>query len=130
MAAIAADSEIRMVLEHMLDALNAGDRERLRGFLAPDAIHIGTLADDWTTSEDLVATLGGSETISVKAVLDDITVYGTSDVAWAVGHAHFENGSRTSRPVRVTEVLARDGDRWTIVHSHASSGVTEEEFFG
>jgi ketosteroid isomerase-like protein len=129
MAAIAADSEIRMVLEHMLDALNAGDRDRLRSFLAPDAIHIGGLTDDWTTSEELVATLG-SEAISFKAVLDDITVYGTTDVAWAVGHAHFENGSRTSRPVRVTEVLARDGDRWTIVHSHASIGVTEEEFFG
>jgi ketosteroid isomerase-like protein len=133
MAATAADSEIRKVLEQVLDAMNAGDRDRLRSFLAqrPDALHIGTDPDEWMTSEEMVATLGNVETLSVKAVLDDITVDGeTNDVAWAVGHAHFESGSIRSQPVRITAVLVRDGNRWTVVHSHASIGVPNSELFG
>jgi ketosteroid isomerase-like protein len=131
MAATAADSEIRMALEQAFDAINAGDRGRLRSFLAPDAIHIGTDPDEWMTSEEMVATLGGVETLSVKAVLDDITAHGEmSDVAWAVGHAHFESGSRRSRPVRMTAVLVRDGNHWTIAHSHYSIGVPNAELLG
>jgi uncharacterized protein (TIGR02246 family) len=140
MAATAADSEIRKVLEQVLDAINAGDRDRLRSFLAPDAIHIGTDPDEWWTSEEMVAAVdefmvirhvGGVETLSVKAVLDDVTAHGeTSDVAWAVGHAHFESGSRRSRPVRMTAVLVRDGNRWTIAHSHYSIGVPNAELLG
>ena len=131
MAATAADSEIRKVIEQVLDAMNAGDRDRLRSFLTqrPGDLHIGTHSGEWMTSEELVATLGSSEPLSVKAVLDDITVHETGDFAWAVGHAHFENESGRSRPVRVTEVLARDGDRWTVAHSHASVGVPNSELF-
>ena len=131
MAATATDSEIRMALEQAFDAINAGDRDRLRSFLAPDAIHIGTDPDEWMTSEEMVATLGGVETLSVKAVLDDVTAHGeTSDVAWAVGHAHFESGSRRSRPVRMTAVLVRDGNRWRVAHSHYSIGVPNAELLG
>lgn len=133
MAAIATDSEIRTVLEQMLDAMNLGDRDRLRSFLAqrPDALHIGTDPDEWMTSEEMVETLGNVEPLSVKAVYDDITVHGeTSGVAWAVGHAHFESGSKRSQPVRISAVLMRDGDRWTVVHSHASIGVPNSELLG
>jgi ketosteroid isomerase-like protein len=133
MAAIAGDTEIRMVIEQMLEAVNVGDRDRVRTLLAqrPDALHIGTDPDEWMTSEEVVATLGGVETLSAKAVLDDITVHTeSSEVAWAVGHVHFQSGSRSSRPVRMTDVLARNGDRWTIVHSHYSIGVPNSELFG
>lgn len=133
MAAIAADSEIRVALEQMLDAMNAGDRDRLRGLLAqrPDAVHIGTDPDEWMTSEEMVGTLGNIETLSVKVVPDDITAHAeSSDVAWAVGHAHFESGSRRSQPVRMTAVLVRDGDRWTVVNLHASIGVPNAELLG
>jgi ketosteroid isomerase-like protein len=127
-AATVTDSEIRAVLEQVFDAVNTGDRDRLRSFLVPNGIHIGTDPDEWMTSEDTVTTLGGVETLSVKAVLDDVTAHGsTSDVAWAVGHAHFESGSKRSRPVRMTAVLVRDGTHWTIAHSHYSIGVPNAE---
>jgi ketosteroid isomerase-like protein len=133
MAAISADSEIREVLEQMIDAMNSGDRDRLRTFLAqrPDAVHIGSDPDEWMTAGEIVETLGGGEALGVKAVVDDLTVHGeTSDVAWAVGHGHFENKSGSTRPVRMSAVLVRDGDSWTIVHSHASIGVPNAEMFG
>jgi hypothetical protein len=89
-AAIGADTEIREVLDQMIEALG------------------------------------------VKAVVDDFTVHGeTNDVAWAVGQGHFENKSGAStRPVRISAVLVRDADRWTVVHSHASIGVPNAEMFG
>jgi hypothetical protein len=47
--ATAADSEIRMSLERMIEAMNAGDLPELRARLAEraDAIHIGTAPEEW-----------------------------------------------------------------------------------
>jgi ketosteroid isomerase-like protein len=133
MAATSADSEIREVLDQMIEAMNSGDRDRLRTFVGqrPDAVHIGSDPDEWMTAEEIVETVGGGEALGVKVVVDDFTVHGeTNDVAWAVGHGHFENKSGSTRPVRMSAVLVRDGDRWTVVHSHASIGVPNAEMFG
>jgi ketosteroid isomerase-like protein len=132
--ATSADSEIREVLDQMIEAMNSGDRDRLRTVVAqrPDAVHIGSDPDEWMTAEEAVETVGGGEALGVKVVVDDFTVHGeTNDVAWAVGHGHFEDKSGGStRPIRMSAVLVRDADRWTVVHSHASIGVPNAEIFG
>ena len=132
MTMTATDSEIRTAIEQMVDALNAGDRTRLRALLAerPDSLHIGSDPNEWMTADEMVESLGGGEALGTKAVLDDVRVHRESeDFAWAAGHAHFEDGSGLSRPFRVTGVLIREGGRWLMVHSHASIGVPNPEMF-
>ena len=70
------------------------------------------------------------EASSIKAVVDDWTVHsGEGDLAWAVGHGRFQDESRRTPAVRLTAVLTREGDRWLLVHSHASIGVANEKMF-
>jgi SnoaL-like domain len=45
-----------------------------------------------------------------------------------VGRGRFVAGER-ERPVRFSGVATRDADRWAFVHSHASIGVSNDEFF-
>ncbi len=40
-----------------------------------------------------------------------------------------EDSSGRACPARLTAALTRQGDRWTIVHSHASIGVPDEAMF-
>ena len=49
MAVTGVEEEVRAVLNQMIDAQNAGDRERLRPMLSnrPDAVFIGTDAGEW-----------------------------------------------------------------------------------
>jgi hypothetical protein len=68
MAGTGAQDEIRAVFDQLLEAQNAGDAERLRSRLSerPDAVHIGTDADEWWTSRqivDAVAAAGGADEI-------------------------------------------------------------------
>lgn len=133
MPAIAADAEIRMVLDQMVEAQNAGDRDRYVASLAhrPDAIHIGTDPDEWWTVDELSRSLSDGDNSDIKLVIDEMTVHAeTDDVAWAVGRGHFESAAGKSRPVRTSGVLTRDGDGWKLVHSHASIGVPNSEMFG
>jgi SnoaL-like domain len=133
MAAVAADSEIRMVLEQMVEAQNAGDPDRFLATLAmrPDALHIGSDPDEWWTAEELSRSLNVGVNFGIKLVMDDVSVHAeTEDVAWAVGRGHFENEAGKSRPMRMSAVLIRAGDGWKVVHLHASIGVPNDELFG
>lgn len=132
MAAVGADSEVLGVLEQVLEAINAGDHDRLAAHLSqrPDALHIGSDADEWWTSEELVGSFG-NEPLGIKVVMDDVSVRSeTSSVAWAVGRGRFDNESGRIRPMRMTAVLVREAGAWKVVHLHASIGVPNAELFG
>jgi ketosteroid isomerase-like protein len=131
MAATTTEAEVREVVERMLDAMNRGDRERLRSCLSEDAsaVHIGTDPDEWWSSAQVVETMGGGGPSGIQVVTDEVTVHPLGeDAAWLVGRGRFVAGER-ERPVRFSGVTTRDGDRWTFVHSHASIGVPNDELF-
>jgi hypothetical protein len=67
MAGTAAQNEIRAVFDQLFAAQDAGDAERVRSMLSerPDAVHIGTDAEEWWTSKQLaddMAAVGGGAT--------------------------------------------------------------------
>jgi len=133
MAGTGVQDEIRAVFDQLLAAQNAGDAERVRSMLSerPDAVHIGTDAEEWWTSKQLVddmAALGGGD--EIQTVADDIDVHVQGDVAWAEGHGRFRRAGGGERPMRVTSVLVREDGRWKVVQSHASIGVPNADMFG
>jgi len=114
------------VIEETLEALNAGDAARLRSMLSErhDGAHIGTDAEEWETSNqvvDAVAAAGGADDIQVVA--DDIGIHIQGDVARAEGHGRFTRADGGERPARMTWVLIRENGQWKFVQSHASIGV-------
>jgi len=133
MAGTGAQDEVRKVFDEMLEAQNAGDAGRLRSMLSerPDAVHIGTDAEEWWTSTqvvDAVAAAGGGD--GIRAVADDIDIHVQGDVAWAEGRGRFTSAGGGERPVRMTGVLIREDGQWKVVQSHASVGVPNADIFG
>jgi len=133
MAGTEPQDEVRKVLDEMIEAQNAGDAERLRSMLSerPDAVHIGTDAEEWWTSKqviDATATAGGGD--DIRVVADDTDIHVQGDIAWAEGRGRFTRADGTERPVRVTGVLVREDGRWRVVQSHASIGVPNADIFG
>jgi hypothetical protein len=132
MATVGTDSEIRAALDGMIEALNSGEGDRLRACLSKTegGIHIGTEESEWFTDDQLVEALGAGDTSGIKVVVEDWSIHrGEDSPTWAAGLAHFEDESRRSPAVRLTAVLTREGDRWVVVHSHASMGVPNHEMF-
>jgi uncharacterized protein (TIGR02246 family) len=125
MAVTGVEEEVRAVLNQMIDAQNAGDRERLRPMLSnrPDAVFIGTDAGEWWTSKDYLDAIAGSHPGDMTAVVDDISVHALGDVAWVEGHGRFKASDGNERPVRVTGVLVREDGQWKAVQSHSSIAV-------
>ena len=73
--------------------------------------------------------MGGGGPSGIQVVTDEVTVQPLGEnAAWLVGRGRFVAGER-ERPVRFSGVTARDGDRWTVVHSHASIGVPNDGLF-
>lgn len=133
MAGTGPQGEIRKVFDEMLEAQNAGDAVRLRSMLSerPDAVHIGTDAEEWWTSGqvvDAVAAASGGD--DIRAVADDIDVHIHGDIAWAEGRGRFTRADGAERPVRMTGVLVREDNQWKVVQSHASIGVPNADIFG
>ena len=133
MAGKGPQDEVRKVLDEMIEAQNAGDAGRLRSMLSerPDAVHIGTDAEEWWTSGqvvDAVAAASGGD--DVRAVADDIDVHIHGDIAWAEGRGRFTRADGAERPVRMTGVLVREDNQWKVVQSHASIGVPNADIFG
>ena len=133
MAGTEPQDEVRKALDEMIEAQNAGDAERLRSMLSerPDAVHIGTDAEEWWTSKqviDATATAGGGD--DIRVVADDTDIHVQGDIAWAEGRGRFTRADGTERPVRVTGVLVREDGRWRVVQSHASIGVPNADIFG
>jgi ketosteroid isomerase-like protein len=133
MAGTGPQDEVRKVLDEMIEAQNAGDAGRLRSMLSerPDAVHIGTDAEEWWTSGqvvDAVAAASGGD--DIRAVADDIDVHIHGDTAWAEGRGRFTRADGAERPVRMTGVLVREDNQWKVVQSHASIGVPNADIFG
>jgi ketosteroid isomerase-like protein len=133
MAGTESQDEIRKVIDEGIQALNAGDAVRLGTKLSarPDAVHIGTAAEEWETSKqvlDAMAALSGGD--DIQAVADDIGIHVQGDIAWAEGRGRFTRADGAERPVRMTYVLIREDGRWKLVQSHASIGVPNSEIFG
>jgi ketosteroid isomerase-like protein len=133
MAGTGAQDEVRKVIEETIEAQNAGDAARLRSMLSerPDAVHIGTDATKWETSNqvvDAVAAAGGGD--DIQAVADGFDIHVQGDVAWAEGRGRFTRAGGGERPVRMTCVLIREHGQWTVVQSHASIGVPNADIFG
>jgi len=126
-----AEEEVRAVLNQMLVALNAGDAETLGSLLlhGPDAVHIGTDAQEWWTTQDFVKAITGSQP-DTTASIDDVGIHVLGAVAWAEGHAHFTSPKGDECPARVTCVLVREDGRWKVAQEHASIGVPNEQMFG
>jgi ketosteroid isomerase-like protein len=132
MAGTSAQDEIRAVFNQLLTAQNAGDAERVRAMLSerPEAVHIGTDAGEWWTSQqvaDAVAAAPGGD--GIQAVADDIDIHVQGDVAWAEGRGRFTDASGSERPLRMTGVLVREDGQWKIAQSHASIGVPNADIF-
>lgn len=129
MARTGAQGEVRAALDELIEAQNAGDAERVRSMLSerPDAVHIGTDAQEWWTSKQLVddvAAAGGGPTAG------DIDIHVQGDVAWAEGRGRFTSAGGGERPVRITAVLVREDGEWKVAQSHASIGVPNADIFG
>ena len=123
--------EIRKVLDGMIEAQNAGDAGRLASMLSErrDAVHIGTDAEEWWTSGQVVdAAADGAD--DIRAVADDIDVHIHGDIAWVEGRGRFTRADGAERPVRMTGVLVREDGQWKVAQSHASIGVPNAEMFG
>jgi ketosteroid isomerase-like protein len=133
MAGTGPQGEIRKVFDEMLEAQNAGDAVRLRSMLSerPDAVHIGTDAEEWWTSKqvlDATAAVGGGD--DIRAVADDIDIHVQGDIAWVEGRGRFTHAGGGERPVRMTGVFVREDGQWKVVQSHASIGVPNADIFG
>jgi hypothetical protein len=131
MAATTTEAEVRELSDRMVEAMNQGDRDGLRSCLSedPSAVHIGTDPDEWWSSVQVVETIGGVAPSGIQVVSDEVTVHPLGvDAAWVVGRGRFVAGEG-ERPMRFSGVATRDGDRWVIVHSHASIGVPNDELF-
>jgi len=123
--------EIRKVLDGMIEAQNAGDAGRLASMLSErrDAVHIGTDAEEWWTSGQVVdAAADGAD--DIRAVADDIDVHIHGDIAWVEGRGCFTRADGAERPVRMTGVLVREDGQWKVAQSHTSIGVPNAEMFG
>ena len=135
MAATSTDVAVRSAVEEFLDAINTGDAERLRSCLSsdPGSVHIGTDPEEWWSTDELVKNMAGMGAVGpspIRAVVDEVTVHDLSDdAAWLVGRGRFVSDGR-ERPVRLSGVAVREGDRWTFVHSHASIAVPNDQLFG
>ena len=132
MAGTGARDQVRKVIDETLEAQNAGDAARLRSMLSerPDAVHIGTDAEEWDTSNQVVdaaAAVGGDD---IQAVADEFDIHIQGDVAWAEGRGRFTRAGGGERPVRMTCVLIRENGQWKVVQSHASIGVPNADIFG
>jgi uncharacterized protein (TIGR02246 family) len=133
MAGTGSQDEIRKLLDELIEAQNSGDAPRLRSMLSerPDAVHIGTDAEEWWTSKQLVddvaAASGGGD---IRVVADDIDVHVQGDIAWVEGRGRFTRADGAERPVRMTGVLVREDGQWKIVQSHASIAVPNADIFG
>ena len=108
MAGTGPQDEVRKVLDELIEAQNAGDAGRLRSMLSerPDAVHIGTDAEEWWTGGqvvDAVAAASGGD--DIRAVADDTDVHIHGDIAWAEGRGRFRRADGAERPVRMTGVL-------------------------
>ena len=133
MAETGAQVEIRAVLDQLLESQNAGDAEQVRSMLSerPDAVHIGTDAEEWWTSKQIVdamAAVGGAD--EIRLIADDIDIHVQGDVAWAEGHGRFTMAGGDEQPVRMTAVLVREDGQWKVVQSRASTGVPNADIFG
>jgi ketosteroid isomerase-like protein len=123
--------EVRAAVGEIIDALNAGDAGRLRSLLSErtDAVHVGTDAEEWQTSKQILDEVAAGGDSDVQAVADDLEVHVQGDVAWVVGRGRFINRSGAQRQVRMTSVLVREHGRWTLVQSHSSIGVPNADIF-
>ena len=129
----AARDEIRAVLDQMIEAQNAGDAARVRSMLSerPDAVHIGTDAEEWWTSKQVVEAVAAAGIgDGIRAIIDDVGIHIQGDVAWTQARGRFTSPGGGERPVRITGVLAREDGQWRVVQSHASIGVLNAEIFG
>jgi uncharacterized protein (TIGR02246 family) len=126
--------EVRAAVRETIDAQNAGDAARLQSLLSqrPDAVHIGTDAEEWWTSKQILDELaaGGDGAGDVQVVADDLEVHVHGDVAWVEGRGRFTNRSGAERQVRMTGVLVREHGRWMMAQSHSSIGVPNADIFG
>jgi SnoaL-like domain len=114
--------ELRALALGLYEAMSTGDGERAAACfsLAPDAVFIGTEADD-------VYTDPAAHRRAVRAYWD-----GRTD-RWSAGALHVvvagEVGWVVDRPrlggnleLRLTLVCRREGDAWKVVHAHTSTG--------
>ena len=133
MTGTGSQDEIRKLLDDMLDAMNSGDAPRLRTMLSerPGAMHIGTDAEEWWSSgqlvDDVAAAGGGGD---IRVVTDDVDVHVQGDSAWVEGRGRFTRADGAERPVRMTGVFAREAGQWKLVQSHASIAVPNADIFG
>jgi ketosteroid isomerase-like protein len=126
------EQAIRVVIDELIDALNKGDAERLRQHFSrrPDAVHIGTDAGEWWTSQQFVDGVDEQASSGIQVVLGDVSIHVAGDVAWTESRGHFSNQAGGTRPVWETAVFVRENGGWKCVQSHASIGVPNEEIFG
>jgi ketosteroid isomerase-like protein len=133
MAGTGSQDEIRKLLDELIEAQNSGDAPRLRTMLSerPGAVHIGTDAEEWWTSGQLVdAVAAAGSADDIRAVAGDIDVHVQGDVAWVEGRGRFTRADGAERPVRITGVLVREGGQWKLVQSHSSIAVPNADIFG
>jgi ketosteroid isomerase-like protein len=132
MAGTGAQDQVRKVIDETLEAQNAGDAARLRSMLSerPDAVHIGTDAEEWDTSNQVVDAVPAAGGDDIQAVADEFDIHIQGDVAWAEGRGRFTRAGGGERPVRMTCVLIRENGQWKVVQSHASIGVPNADIFG
>ena len=133
MSSVAVEADVRVAVEDLVEAMNEGNRERLRSRLAarPEAVHIGTDPNEWWTSDQVAASVGGGGPDSgITVVADQIEAHQLADhIAWIVGKGRFRASDGKERPVRISGVVVREDGRWRFIHTHASIAVSNDDLF-
>ena len=56
--------------------------------------------------------------------------YSADSAGWAADRPTFRFADGTTFPIRLTLVFQKEGDAWTIVQMHASSGISNQDALG
>jgi ketosteroid isomerase-like protein len=114
----ATKTEILEAEDSLRDALLAGDAERLRGLLTPDAMYVHQSGGvDANGARDYVQRLREGESVYHSMRADDVVVraYGCAAVVTGVSSVKMTfRGKESDLLHRFTRVWVREGDSWLL----------------
>lgn len=121
-------SELEAVAEDLLAAMSSGSAQAVEAFysLDPLGVFVGTDASEfWTDSArhnaDVRPFFDGAHGPS-RWELKRTEARQEGSVGWTFSFVEVRLPDLDPIPARVTLVWHREGDRWQVVHSHASTG--------
>jgi ketosteroid isomerase-like protein len=128
-------SEVASVIDRMANAYASRDLTAVMACFAEDedAVLYGTAPDEKRVGpKEIRAQVerDWAQSDQVELVFESKSISAAGTVAWAALDGSFEvraRGDAISIPARVTFVLEKRGDTWSIVHAHFSTPAASQE---